>query len=378
MTWMTWRSLATLIARLASTTRWTSSSPISWSGWATATTPVEFWLQVWVPPSETTTDSMRWPAMRSAATVAARMEAMVLSRLTTTPLRRPSEGLSPTPRMLTGAPGSSDSAMTTATRLVPRSRPTVFFRRDKTCAGTPPGTTRSTGGVVGIISAPGRLRGHILWVGPLRVLGLVSPLLGNRLRAGLLCSGDAVHVRLHVLGDLGAFHHPLAVQVDVVAVDKTADRLGNAMLHALRVVLELLDLAGDARWDMPLVEDVLGGEHRLVCRDEGVLAAWRHARHGAAAPDLLQRADGSCQRRRQVDIDEPVSLLVVGDERRRCGGRHLRAACLKVGELAANIDGCDRDNNQQQCAREVDPLPRTAGRRRVPGGCGHRFRDDGG
>src|SRR5437870_1455335 len=132
MTWMTWRSLATLIARLASTTRWTSSSPISWSGWATATTPVEFWLQVWVPPSETTTDSMRWPAMRSAATAAAWIAEMVFSRLTTTPLRRPSEGLSPTPRIITGPPGSSDSAMTTATRDVPRSRPTVFFRRDKT------------------------------------------------------------------------------------------------------------------------------------------------------------------------------------------------------------------------------------------------------
>src|SRR6266566_2089121 len=132
MTWMTWRSDAMLTARLASTTRWTSSSPISWSGCATATTPIEFWLQRCVPPRETTTDSMRWPAMRSAATVAAWMAEMVLSRLTTTPLRRPSDGLSPTPRMLTGAPGSSDSAMTTATRLVPRSRPTVFFRRDKT------------------------------------------------------------------------------------------------------------------------------------------------------------------------------------------------------------------------------------------------------
>src|SRR5207248_1921698 len=97
MTWMTWRSLATLIARLASTTRWTSSSPISWSGWATATTPVEFWLQVWVPPIETTTDSMRCPAIRSAATAAAWMAEMVFSRLTTTPLRRPSEGASPTP-----------------------------------------------------------------------------------------------------------------------------------------------------------------------------------------------------------------------------------------------------------------------------------------
>src|SRR5712691_10339168 len=132
MTWMTWRSLATLIARLASTTRCTSSSLISWSGWATATTPVEFWLQRCVPPRETTTDSIRCPAMRSVATVAAWMDAIVLSRLTTTPLRTPSDGLSPTPRIVTGVPGSSDSAMTTATRDVPRSRPTVFFRRDKT------------------------------------------------------------------------------------------------------------------------------------------------------------------------------------------------------------------------------------------------------
>src|SRR5207302_7272307 len=108
--------------------------------------------------------------------------------------------------------------------------------------------------VVGIISAPGRVRGHILWVGPLRVLGLVSPLLGNPLRAGLLCSGDAVHVRLHVLGDPGEFHHPLAVQVEVVAVDKTTDRLGNALLHAMPVVLELLHLAFDSRWDRLLVE----------------------------------------------------------------------------------------------------------------------------
>src|ERR1700719_1136347 len=73
--------------------------------------------------------------MRSAVTAAAWMAAIVLSRLTTTPLRRPSEGLWPTPMMLTGVPGSSDSAITTATRLVPRSRPTVFFRLDKTVLG---------------------------------------------------------------------------------------------------------------------------------------------------------------------------------------------------------------------------------------------------
>src|SRR6267378_8416321 len=135
MTWITWRSDATLIARDASTTLCTSSSPISWSSRATAITPVEFWDHRWVPARETTTDSMRWPAMRSAVTAAAWMAAMVFSRLTTTPLRRPSEGLSPTPMMVTGAPGSSDSAMTTATRLVPRSRPTVRFRRDKLCCG---------------------------------------------------------------------------------------------------------------------------------------------------------------------------------------------------------------------------------------------------
>src|ERR1700682_3232316 len=73
--------------------------------------------------------------MRSAMTAAGWMAAVVLSRCTTTPLRRPSERLSPTPMTVTGAPGSSDSAMTTATRLVPRSRPTVFFRLDKTVLG---------------------------------------------------------------------------------------------------------------------------------------------------------------------------------------------------------------------------------------------------
>src|SRR5436190_907539 len=128
---MTWRSEAMLTARDPSTTRCTSSSPISRSERATATTPVEFWDQMCVPPSETTTDSMRWPAMRSADTAASWMAAIVLSRLTTTPLRSPSQRASPTPMTLTAPPTSSDSAMITATRLVPRSRPTVFFRLAK-------------------------------------------------------------------------------------------------------------------------------------------------------------------------------------------------------------------------------------------------------
>src|SRR5487761_50059 len=177
MTWMTWRSEATLIAREASTTRCTSSSPISWSGRATATTPGEFWEVRWPPARETTTDSMRWPAMRSAATAAAWMEAMVFSRLITTPLRRPSEGASPTPMMLMGFPGSSDSAMTTATRLVPRSRPTVRLRRDKTGCGASwlergldvgagcRGLYRLLGGVRTRFCGSGAGKGHALWSG---------------------------------------------------------------------------------------------------------------------------------------------------------------------------------------------------------------------
>src|SRR5437660_7255798 len=99
---------------------------------------------------------MRWPAIRSAATVAAWMEEMVFSRLTTTPLRRPSEGLSPTPRMVTGVPGSSDSAMTTATRDVPRSRPTVFFRRNKTVLERLLERLDGDGGLAGLYRLPSR------------------------------------------------------------------------------------------------------------------------------------------------------------------------------------------------------------------------------
>src|ERR1700688_5078081 len=103
--------------------------------------------------------------MRSAVTAAAWMAAIVLSRFTTTPLRRPSDGLSPTPMMVTGAPGSSDSAMTTATRLVPRSRPTVFFRRDKVCWDASWNVERDIGRAAGIIRGAGRERDQILWVG---------------------------------------------------------------------------------------------------------------------------------------------------------------------------------------------------------------------
>src|SRR6266849_4573776 len=158
MAWMTSRSEATLTARDASTTRCTSSSPISRSPLATATTPIEFCDHRCVTPRETTADSMRCPAIRSAAMAADWMDAIVLSRLTTTPLRRPSDALSPTPMMLTGPLVSSDSAMTTATRLVPRSRPTVRFRRDKSVLKRLLERRGYKGGLPEIIRALGRLR----------------------------------------------------------------------------------------------------------------------------------------------------------------------------------------------------------------------------
>src|SRR5205823_9906512 len=175
MTWMTWRSDAMLTARDPSTTRCTSSSPISRSERATATTPVEFCDQMCVPPSETTTDSMRWPAMRSADTAASWMAEMVLSRLTTTPLRSPSQRASPTPMTLTAPPTSSDSAMITATRLVPRSRPTVFFRLDKTVLRCLLERWDNDGGLTGLYSQPGPLD-QILWVACALRPALVSSL----------------------------------------------------------------------------------------------------------------------------------------------------------------------------------------------------------
>src|SRR5438094_9262890 len=98
---------------------------------------------------------MRWPAMRSADTAASWMAAIVLSRLTTTPLRSPSQRASPTPMTLTAPPTSSDSALITATRLVPRSGPTVFFRLDKTGRRCHLERWDNDGGVEGVIEADG-------------------------------------------------------------------------------------------------------------------------------------------------------------------------------------------------------------------------------
>jgi hypothetical protein len=64
--------------------------------------------------------------MSSAASTAADTEARVDSMLTTTPLRRPDEGATPTP-MISKTPFSLYSPTTARVLAVPMSRPTIRF-----------------------------------------------------------------------------------------------------------------------------------------------------------------------------------------------------------------------------------------------------------
>src|SRR5437868_10887486 len=214
---------------------------------------------------------MRCPAMRSAATVAAWIDAIVFSRFTTTPLRRPSDGLSPTPRMLTGAPGSSDSAITTATRLVPRSRPTVFFRRCKTVLERLLERWMKRAGCRDYIESR-RISGLDFVGSPLTASRRCG---SDRFRARLLRLVDPRDVGFQELRDRGELLKSLDDQGAAVGVE-AADRQHNALLHPDPVVLELLDGAPDAHRNVALVvrHRLVHLRHRLVERDERVLA-WR-------------------------------------------------------------------------------------------------------
>ena len=88
-TWMIWRSFAMLTARAASIARAMSPPSISWLGLATATTPRLVCEDRWAPPRQTTTESARMPAMRSAPTIASWIAWTVRSMLTTDALAQP-------------------------------------------------------------------------------------------------------------------------------------------------------------------------------------------------------------------------------------------------------------------------------------------------
>src|SRR5690349_15260339 len=257
--------------------------------------------------------------MRSAATVAAWMDAIVLSRLTTTPLRRPSDGLSPTPRIATGVPGSSDSAMTTATRDVPRSRPTVLFRLGKTVLERllerrDAGSRAGCRDYIGCQAAAGP--DFVSKSDPAsRACGSARLDRRQDLRARLLCRVDPLDVGLDVLGERPEALQPLQDLFPVVGVE-TADGRRQTLLHAHPVVLELVDRSPDARRNVVLIVlHRLGQvEHRLVESHERVLARRREA-GGAVLVHGGDRLVRLHQRRPKVHVEEAVRALVVRDGR---------------------------------------------------------------
>src|SRR5215469_8214935 len=106
---------------LASTTRRTSVCDTSRSSPETATTARLFVLRICSPVMPTNTSPTCIPAMRSAFSVAASIDLIVSSKSTTTPLRIPIDGASPTPTI--SRPWGPSTATTAQVLVVPISRP---------------------------------------------------------------------------------------------------------------------------------------------------------------------------------------------------------------------------------------------------------------
>src|SRR5690606_14178309 len=79
----------------------------------------------WLPATPTQAEPTSTPATRWAAATDCLTAAMVRSRLTTTPLRRPSEGTVPSP-MMSSTPSEATSPITVQIFVVPMSRPTMI------------------------------------------------------------------------------------------------------------------------------------------------------------------------------------------------------------------------------------------------------------
>ena len=117
--WMTSRSRGMATALAASMTRstsfWVTSPPL------TAMTPWELKPMMWLPAIPAYTERIWHPAMSSASSRAFLMDCTVCSMFTTTPLRRPVEGLVPTPT--TSTPSGVSSPTTAQILVVPMSSP---------------------------------------------------------------------------------------------------------------------------------------------------------------------------------------------------------------------------------------------------------------
>jgi hypothetical protein len=83
--------------------------------------------RMWPPATPAITEVISTPAISSASPTACLIDSTVESMLTTTPLRRPREGLTPTP-MMSRLPTGDQSAMTQQILVVPTSSPAMTCR----------------------------------------------------------------------------------------------------------------------------------------------------------------------------------------------------------------------------------------------------------
>src|SRR5215471_12647040 len=124
---MTSRSGGRLIVRAASRARsmscWLTSRCLP----DTATTPRLFTPRMWPPAIPTSTEAISTPAISSASPTACLIDSTVESMLTTTPLRSPRHGLTPTPTM-SRLPTGDHSAITQHDLVVPTSSPAITWR----------------------------------------------------------------------------------------------------------------------------------------------------------------------------------------------------------------------------------------------------------
>ena len=115
------------MARAASSARSTSAGLTSRCLPETATTPRLLTPRMCPPATPAMTLEISTPAISSASPTACLMLSTVESMLTTTPLRRPRDGLVPTPTMST-VPMDDHSAMTQQILVVPTSSPVMSCR----------------------------------------------------------------------------------------------------------------------------------------------------------------------------------------------------------------------------------------------------------
>src|SRR5690554_5238612 len=105
-----------------------------------------------VPATPTQAELTSTPATRCAAATDCRTAAMVRSRLTTTPLRRPSEGTVPSP-MMSSTPSEATSPITVQIFVVPMSSPTMI-RSSLISSAHSPWVDRYTAAAVAYESRP--------------------------------------------------------------------------------------------------------------------------------------------------------------------------------------------------------------------------------